>query len=70
MILQLTYMIFCSMRTRMSTDLVPLVDLSEFQFFDTELNLPLDYSRTNELMYVHLQWRQHSNRVPRLHRDK
>jgi hypothetical protein len=47
-----------------------LVDLSEFQLFDTELNSPLDYSRTNKLMCAHLQWRQRSNRVHRLQRGK
>ena len=68
MVPQLTYMIFCTMRTGMSTDLVPSrnyygngeirygdsgVDLTEFQLFDIELNSPLDYSRKQVLAWLH-----------------
>ena len=68
MVLLLTDMILCTIRPGMSTDLVPFriyhgddeiryadigVDLSEFQVFDTELNLPLDYSRKQVLSWLH-----------------
>jgi hypothetical protein len=64
MVLHLTDMILCTMQPGMSTDFVPSriyygdgeikygdsgVDLSEFQVFDTQLNLPLDYSRKQVL---------------------
>ena len=68
MVLHLTNTILCTMRSEMSTDLVPFriyygdgeirygdsgVDLSEFQVFDTELNSPLDYRRKQVLPWLH-----------------